>query len=246
MAGAKTPTVFKPTRGHTSKDVLTLAWDFPVIGEAIDAPAPEAGRTYAKTKREALPRARAFDEVAGDDPRPLLVLRECGWCEGSDDALLSSRFENEKTILLSRWFHAVKLPNHVLESNHEFRNLFDGESPPHLFVATRDGGHAVGLDGQQSQSELWDAMDAIIADVYGMDAERTVKKLYKLLDQFDLLDSDEVRLRERMDSEIEKKGPDSSRFKKLKGQLDETLEQRAVVRAELEELLAAPLGQLGA
>lgn len=238
--------VVKPSRGHSSKDVLTLEWDFAVLGgSASDDAVLEQGRSVAKAKKQALPRSQAFAEVAGDDPRPLLVMRECGWCEGSDDALLSSRFENEKTILLSRWFHAVKLPNHVLEADHSFRNLFDGEAPPHLFMATRDGELVVGLDGQQSQSELWDAMDDVMEHVYDVDAARNVKKAYKLLDQLDMFDEDEDRLRERLDGEIEKKGPGTSRFKKLKKDLDEALMDRQRVREQLDGLLSAPVAGLG-
>lgn len=237
----------KPSRGVTSKNVLSLDWDFAVVGSIeADAVARESGRTYAKSKREALERHDAFAQVAGDDPRPLLVLRECGFCEGSDDAVLSSRFENEKTILLSRWFHTVKLPNHVLESNHEFRNLFEGEAPPHLFLCTKDGQGVIGLNGQQSQSELWDAMDEVLGQVYSGDSDRTIKQVIKLLDQFDQLDEEENRLLVKLDEEIESKGASSSKYKKLKKELDKALVRRDEIRVELDELLKTPITELGA
>jgi len=244
--GAATPAaLIKPTRGHSSKGVLSLNWDFAVVGRPETQAQLAQGRSLAKARRVALPRAEAFAAVAGDDPRPLLVMRECGWCEGSDDALLSSRFENEKTILLTQWFHTIKLPNHVLEDDHPLRQLFGDEAPPHLFMATRDGELVVGLDGQQSQSELWDAMDDVLAEVYPGSAKKTVKAAYKLLDQLDRFDEDEERLRERLDSEVEKKGPGSSRFKKLKRQLDETMMDRDRIKDQLLGLLSGPSSELG-
>ena len=76
---------------------------------------PEAKHSTAKKKRKALSREDAFKVIAGNDPRPLLVLRECKVCNGTDDALLKGGIDNERTFLLSRWFHCVKLPVDVLE-----------------------------------------------------------------------------------------------------------------------------------
>lgn len=245
-AATAQPALIKPDRGASSRDVLNLAWDYVVL-PAEEAPVAADGQTVtaAKRRQAALPREQAFDVVAGEDPRPLLVLRECGWCEGSDDALLSSRFDNEKTILMSQWFHAVKLPNHVLEADHSFRNLFEGEEPPHLFVATRDGRHVVTLDGQQSQSELWKAMGDVMDEVYETDAVKTVKATYKHLDKLDGLDERINRLRADMDAELERKGPGSSKLKSLQRKLAQSQAERDEVKAALDELRAAPLQELG-
>ena len=50
--------------------------------------------------RSALTREAAFKVIAGDDPRPLLVLRECKVCNGPM-MLCSRAVDNEKTFLLS-------------------------------------------------------------------------------------------------------------------------------------------------
>ena len=62
-----------------------------------------------ETKRT-LPPEEAYAMLAGEDHRPLLVLRECMTCNGTDDALMTRKADNERTMLLSRWFHCVKLP----------------------------------------------------------------------------------------------------------------------------------------
>lgn len=40
--------------------------------------------------------------IAGDDSRPLLILRGYKVCNGTDDALLNGGIDNEKTLLLGR------------------------------------------------------------------------------------------------------------------------------------------------
>jgi len=65
--------------------------------------------------------------------------RERHTCSGTEDALISSTEDNERTYLLARWFQCVKLPPDVLADDHPFRNPFPGEKPAHLFVANHDG-----------------------------------------------------------------------------------------------------------
>jgi hypothetical protein len=78
-----------------------MVWDYPVYEPPKQ---DKEGRTVAKVARQALPADKALAFIAGDDPRPLLVMRECKVCNGTDDALLSrGNIDNEKTILLSRW-----------------------------------------------------------------------------------------------------------------------------------------------
>ena len=110
-----------PIRGPSAKSYLRIEWEYPVYVPPEESAAKD---TFAKKKRVALSREEAFRFIAGDDPRPLLVLRECKVCNGTDDALLKGGVDNEKTYLLSRWFHCIKLPVDVMEEDHPFHNLF--------------------------------------------------------------------------------------------------------------------------
>ena len=46
------------------------------------------------------------------------MLRECYLCKGSDVALLSRELNNDRTILLTNWFHCVKLPANTTAADH--------------------------------------------------------------------------------------------------------------------------------
>ena len=175
----------------------------------------------------ALDLGEAFKRLRGDDPRPLLVVRECGLCTGSDDAFLSKTLDNEKTLLLSRWFHCVKLMHHVLKEDHTYSKLFPGKRPPHLFLASPDGSNIIPLSGTQSQSELWKAMHGLIAVHYERDAQKAVKEILKVLTAYDHLDSMEDMIEEQMDVELEKRGPRSPKLHRLKGKLAKIEQKKA-------------------
>src|SRR6185436_5147183 len=92
------------SRGPTTRTELEIQWDHPVPPKAAPGD-PE--RTVAIVKR-ALPFEEALAVIRGNDPRPLLVVRECVRCSGTEDALLRRMEDNERTFLMSRWFHCVK------------------------------------------------------------------------------------------------------------------------------------------
>jgi hypothetical protein len=137
-------------------------------------------RTVAIQKR-ALPLEEALARICRNDPRPLLVLRECVRCTGTEDALLMRMADNERTFLLSRWFHCVKLPPAVLEPDHPFHALFPGEKPAHVFVSRADGSLRHDLVGTYSQVELWTAMKRVLASEYRDDPDRALGKLSRIL-----------------------------------------------------------------
>ena len=222
-------------RGPTSRSVLTIDWDYPVFKAAADA-APDGGSS-ATMRRAALPRTTAFQFLGSSDPRPLLVLRECTTCSGTDDALLSTSENNEKTFLLSRWFHCVKLSPDVLEENHPFRNTFIEEEPPHLFVASRDGSHMVPLRGDQSRAALWAAMSDVLDREYEKDADRALKQLFGVLNDYDKIDDRIAQLEQRYEATLEKKGPGSKKLKKLARDLEKERAKKAALREEEAELL---------
>lgn len=225
----------KPNRRQTVTDLLKIEWAYPVFVSEADKAPKVAGTTHARSKQEALPADQAMSYIAENDNRPMVVMRECESCEGSDDALLNTRLDNEKTLLLSRWFHMVKMPTHVVDAEHPFRNVF-GSAVPHLFVTTADGKHVVNLDGTQSQSKLWESMEEILENSYEEDTGRALKKTFKLLDKLDSLDDNINNIALRLDAALEQKGPKSPQAKSLKKQLDKETAERDEVLEEFVEL----------
>lgn len=212
-------------RGPSATRNLALHWDYPVHAEEPKAAAAD-GDTVAKQVRRALARAEAVASIAGDDPRPLLVLRECLVCNGTDDALLKPGADNEKTFLLARWFHCVKLPPDVMQEDHPYRALFVQEQPEHLFVLSRDGEEHLPLESQTSRVELWTSMSRMVEREYGQSPDALMKKVGKLLDKMDVVDHRAGDLERRLDDLIEEEGPESRKTKKVREELRELQEER--------------------
>lgn len=189
------------------------------------------GGTVAKPVRHALSAQEALAYISGDDARPLLVLRECLVCNGTDDALLSRGADNEKTLLLSRWFHCVKLPPDVTNPDHPFHSLFDGADPEHLFVAAYDGSERVPLESDTSRTELWSAMTTVLTSQYKKDPAVSLKQIATTLDKLDLLDVRMADLASRQNELLESEGPGSKKLAKVRTDIEET-------RKELNDLLA--------
>lgn len=196
-----------------------MKWDYPVHN-LIDVNADYSKGTVAKRARVAMDRQVAFYTVAQESRKPLLVLRECRLCNGTDDALLSRGGGNERTLIMARWFQCVKLPIEVLDEDHPFAELFPEEHPPHLFLARWDGSNATPLKGDQSRTELWGHMHAMLESEYKGDAEKATKEIEKIISQYDVLDEKIARLEIAIDDEIERRGPKSKKLKKLKKDLD--------------------------
>lgn len=208
-----------------------MSWEYPVYTPPSVA-APD-GRTTSKSLRSALSAEEAFAYLAGDDPRPLLVLRECFVCNGTDDALLSRGVDNEKTFLFSRWFHCVKLPPDVLQDDHPFRNLFPGGKAEHLFMATRDGSLRIPLESERSRTELWSSMVQVLSADYRSDPARSVAEIQGLLDDLDLVDVRIAELQTRMDELLETDGPGARKLDRIQKQLGEARTKRDALLAEV-------------
>ncbi|MEC7583246.1 MAG: hypothetical protein VYE77_02930 [Planctomycetota bacterium] len=219
------------THGATSKRLLDIDWDYPVY---VPAEVQAEGLTAALPVRRALSFDEAMSEITGDDTRPVLVLRECLTCRGTDMALLSCQVANERTMLLTDWFHCIKLPATVSAKTHPFHALFPDDS--HLFLAQADGEQLVRFDGKQSQQTLWHAMNKVLKANYKASAERNVKDLLKLLAQFDVVDERRQRLQRELDEELDANGPRSSRFGKLKREFDSVTEDREELLAQEKQL----------
>lgn len=190
--------------------------------------------------RRALPVEQAYELVTDGDRRPLLILRECERCKGTDHALLSRSLDNEQTVLLTHWFRCVKLPPNILEKNHPLTNLFkpekEGDPIPHLFFVDPDGSNRTPLPGDQAQSVLWDTMFSYLDRCYEGNAEKSVKELRKVLDQYDRVDGLEQEVKSRIDREIEKRGLKSPKLKQLDKQLEKLTKERKELAAKEKEL----------
>lgn len=185
---------------------------------------PEVARndgTSVQAKREALPIETAFRQIAGTDPRPLLVLRECPFCNKTDNALLKPGGENERTIVLSRWFHCVKLPVDVIQPDQPFNALFPTNDAEHLFVCAVDGSNRIPLESDTSRPELWAAMGKVLAASYVKDPGATAKEILKANDKLDTLDSKIQDLERSRDALVENAGHlDKDKLKKVEKEIE--------------------------
>lgn len=228
------------TRSNASKRRLKIDWDHPV------PPVREGNKTAAAGP---MPRAEAIAHLWDkDDGRPLLVLRECNLCKGSDGALLSRSLVNDKTMLLTKWFRTVKMPAHIAERRHPFHNVFAGydfgKKVPHFFLLAHKDAQPVAFTGAQTQSKLWKGMYKVLEQRYAKNPKRNVKKWLMLLDRFDTIDGQRAELKEQLLAIRATKGPDSSKAKKIEKRLADLDKQWA--EAEAEEKKVRDLGLLKA
>lgn len=217
-------------RGTTFGE-LRLDWDYPtLVGDT-------GGPTVAPKVFAALPLDEAFALAAGDDPRPLLLLRECPTCQGSEKALIDVKNTNEKTLLFARWFHCVRVEDSVRHETHPFHNVFKENAWPHLILCERDGGTLNRLDGKRPQSVLWAGMRAVLKQTYTKDPDAAVRDLYKVLAQYDHLDSMEAEISARLQSVLEKEPKDSPRAVELEGERTAIVAKRDELKKTQAELM---------
>jgi hypothetical protein len=214
-------------RGTTSKDRLKLDWQHPV------PPAEQSGTAF----RGALPLAEALQLLWDDDTRPLVVMRECKFCQGTDQALLSGSAANDRTLLLTKWFRVVRLPPHVLEPDHPFHSVFAGyacQTVPHLYLLSHPTAKPVEFSGLQPQSNLWKGMVAVLEERYAGSPTKAVKEWLSLLDEFDRLDAAVLETQQQLDEARAKHGPDSDRARNLQKRVAEARKEHtdALAREE--------------
>lgn len=217
-----------PSRVHgpVSRQLLRIQWDYASYEGGPST--SEAGADLARL----LSREEALRVLARNDPRPLLVVRECGKCNRTDRALLTPGIDNEKTILLSRWFHCVKLAPDVARPDHPLHALFPRADAEHLFVSAADGSERIPLEAVTSRSILWDAMGSTLARAYGEEALAAFRRLSALIESLDLADQKLLELRQRRDRLVEGTRPDPTSLRQLQdeigrvqGTLDENLKR---------------------
>ncbi|HEX6811617.1 MAG TPA: hypothetical protein VF384_08350 [Planctomycetota bacterium] len=222
--------VLTAERGSTSQDRLRIDWKHPV------PPAGDAGTTSAVS---ALPLADALKVLWENDERPLLVLRECSFCQDTDLALLSSSQSNDRTILMTKWFRVVRLPPHVTEPHHAFYNAFAGYSfkgSPHFYLLATPYSQPVEFTGQQTQTSLWKGMHSVIAERYSRDPAKAVKEWLTLLERFDRLDALIRSTQMQLDEARASSGPDSERAKGLQKRLADAKKEHGEALAREEKL----------
>jgi len=237
------------TRKKTAKKLLEIAWSYPMWKPVTDGrDAAEEQHTVATQVRQALPIEQAYEVITDGDKRPVLVMRECEKCKGTDHALLSRSLDNEQTVLLAHWFRCVKLPPNILEKDHPLTNLFktqkEGERVPHLFFVDADGQNKTPLPGDQSQTVLWETMFSYLERAYDGNAKASVKELRKILDQYDRIDGLEQEVKTRIDKEVEKNGLKSPKLKRLDEDLAKLAEQREKLVAKEKDLRSLALRAL--
>jgi hypothetical protein len=238
-------------RGKTAKKLLEVDWTYPVWKPVDEGSTPKPGQTTAAVEVEhALPLKQAYELITDGDRRPLLVLRECERCKGTDHALLSRSLDNEQTVMMTKWFRCVKLPTNVLTKSHPLFNLFlrekEGERIPHLFFADPDGSNKAELPGDQSQLQLWETMFSYLERCYEGDAKHSIKELRQVLSQYDKIDGLEQEVKTRIDKEIEKKGPESPKIKELEAKLAKLGKERDELKAKETALRSLALKTLNA
>lgn len=215
-------------RGHTSKNRLKVDWLHPVPPERDKTKTSASGR---------LPIQQALDVLwAEDDGRPLLVLRECLNCKGSDGALLSRSLKNDKTMLLTKWFRTVRLPAHVTDYSHPFHNVFTDlpfkKRWPHVFLLADRNAKPVEFTGKQTQSQLWRGMFKVLEQRYAKNPKKAVKQWLRVLDRFDVIDARRTILKEDLLKERAANGATSKRARKMTEQLAELEAQYKQVLTE--------------
>lgn len=225
-------------RGATAKDRLKIDWVHPVPPKRDDTKTSAAGPL-------GLEEALAVLWEKGDD-RPLLVLRECSLCKDGDEALLQRSLNNDRTLLMTKWFRTVRLPAHVAEAGHPFHNVFGAydfkDSWPHFFLLAHPGARPVTFTGQQTQVQLWKGMNDVLGQRYAKDPAKAVKEWLSVLDAFDTIDARRRQLQEQLDEVRATDGPDSARAKKLGEGLAKLQEEREATVAR--EAKAKDLGLL--
>lgn len=214
------------THRRNALDRLRVDWSY------LDLqPVRPEGDTAARARSAALPGPEMLALLAGTDPRPLLILRECPQCQGSEAALLDAERSNEKTLLLARWFRCIRLDDSVRHETHPCRVLFEEYGMPHLLLWSPNAERAEPLDGSRSQSLLWSAMRKVLRQSYTKDPDAAVSEMFKILAAFDHLDSMESEVSARLQAALDEVASTSARVQALEAELTK-------LRAERDKLVA--------
>lgn len=217
------------TRERSARARLTWDWDYAKVVQVVAA----QDDTVAAPRSHALAFDEAIARVAGDDRRPLLVLRECYLCGSDEESDIGRKLLNEKTTILARWFHCVRVSDAVRAPSHPLHSLFAGERSPHLVLCASDGSRFTTVFGEEPLSSVWQKMRGLLQDAYEGDVHEATSALLQSLSRFDYVDSMEAELGTRLDAAERAAARDGNKVDKLREQLAAlALERRAVERHE--------------
>lgn len=214
--------------------MLKIKWNYPVLK-------PIAKRLHTKGTQSpymeiALEAPAAFELLAKEDKRPLLVLREFSKFDDPGNKKLSGMLFTESTVLLAHWFNCVRLPHHVTEEKHPFHNLYLGDKPAQLFMASPDGSKVVPFDYLGRRANLDDAMIAVLEQYYDGNPKSVLKDLIKMIPRFDTLDERIQRYKEELDRLVEKSGSRNKKFQQMKKKLEQAKQEFKDLEAKKKEL----------
>jgi len=166
----------------------------------------------------------AVAHLRKDDPRPLLILRDCEGCANKEGDLLARSLKDERFILGTEWFHCVKLPHEVIEEDNVLSSLFTGSCPPHIVVATWDAKTIVPIK-RASAKDMWNGMTKVLKKDYKKNAAKAMKGMQKMLIELDKLDGRQAELEAQLAAK-EAKGQDA-RARKVRNALASLEQDRA-------------------
>lgn len=201
---------------QTAKERLNVEW--------------RESRVSAEVK---LAQEDAIKHLRKDDPRPLLILRDCGGCANKEGDLLKRSLEDERFILGTGWFHCVKLPHEVIEEDNPLSALFTGNVPAHIVVATWDAEKIVPIN-RASAKEMWTGMAKVLKQDYKKSPDKAMKGLQRMLIEFDKLDGRVAELEAQLAAR-EAKGQDA-RANKVRNELAELEKDRLELFAQEQKL----------
>jgi hypothetical protein len=154
-------------------------------------------REHRPAEERVLDVQEIIEALRQDDPRPLLIWRDCEGCKNKEGDLLKRTLEDERIILAMPWFHCVKLGHDTIEEDHPYNKLFQGSIPAHVIVTSWDGKRVESVP-RAGQKEVWKSMQKILQVSYKKSATSAMKGLSKILEQYDALDEREQELMEQL------------------------------------------------
>jgi len=205
-------------RQWTARQLLRWEWDIAYVRreEGEQPLEPEA----------------AIVSLAERDLRPLLIVRDCHGCGLAGHELVAAEQAGERTMLLGRWFHPVKVSDDVLDKAHPFHALFEGKLPPHLVVATQDGSSVSPLPTRARQEQMWKLLAGVLRKSYRKDPDAAVKRMLQLLDEWDRHDALLVELTDKLAALRQAEAPDEREIQKLEVRKKEVEDERMALLEE--------------
>ena len=203
-------------RGKTSTSRLNADWQAPILS--------------AEKKLEL---QEALKELRGEDPRPLLLLRDCDGCKNKEGDLLKRTLLDERLLLATGWFHCVRFSHDVVNPEHPFSVIFEHERHPHIAMASWDLKTFMQVP-RAGQKDVWKSMKRVIGKDYKKSPESAMKGLMKVLVEYDAIDDREEALKTQISTKKER--GKTARVKILEKELATLAEEREELIEEEETL----------